>query len=165
MLATRTASQTDTTQDARYVSARVRGDLRSIHEKFRMGTWSELEDLAHDVQVGLEYDCLSELWLFLYAPGNLLPGRAYQYQRAAPGSFGPSKHSGRIERSRELEGGRFEYQVILRNREMWEWLKSQDQLRIPWRPSPRRSADGMTASADGGYSKGDLAVSRTVYTR
>lgn len=165
MLATRTVSQTDTTQAARYVSARILGDLLSIHEKLGMGTLSEMKELVHDVQIGLEYDCLTELLLILFRPTNSQPGRVYQYKRAAPGSFAPSPHSGRIERSREFEGGRIEYQVILRDWAMWERLQASGYLRIRWRLGVGRSIAGMTAKADGGYAKADLGVSRIVYER
>lgn len=165
MFATRTASQTDTTQAARYVSARVWGDLRSIHEKFCMGTLNELADLAHDVQVGLAHDCVAELRLFLYQPGASQPSRGYIYERVVAGSFAPSSHSGRIGRSRDLVGGRIDYEVKLRSRATWERLKSQGLLRIPWRPCTGQSTSGMTARADGGYAKGEVAFSRTALVR
>ena len=165
MSATRTISRTDTTQAARYVGARVWGDLQSIHEKFSMGLLENLADLAHDIQVGLAHDCLDELRLFLYPPGVLQPGRVYKYERVAAGTFAPSSHSGRIERSHELIGGRLEYEVTPGDREMWERLKRSGQLRISWRRCTGRSIVGMTERADGGYAKGDLGLSRTVYTR
>ena len=162
---TRTISQTDTTQAARYVGTRVLGDLLSIHEKFGMGNWRELEDLVHDVQVGLEYDCLAELWLFLYPPWASQPGRVYEYKRTEPGHFAASRHSGRIERSRDLEGGRIGYQVVLHNRDMWERLKATGRLRLHWVQSTGLSVAGMTARADGGYARAHLGLSRTVYNR
>lgn len=165
MPATRTATRTDTAQAARYVSARVWGDLQSIYEKFAMGPLEELADLAHDVQVGLAEDCLAELRLFLYPPGASLPGRIYRYERVAAGSFAPSRHSGGIERSRELLGGRIEYEVTPRSREAWDRLKNEGQLRISWRRCTGRSMSGMTRRADGGYARSDLGLSRTVYTR
>lgn len=165
MLTTRTISQTDTTQAARYVSDRVLGDLLSIHEKFDMGTLSEMKRLAHDVRVGLAHDCLAELRLFLYPPSALQHSRAYIYERVGVGSFGPSPHSGRIERSSQLIGGRIEFEVTPHDRETWDRLKDDGKLRISWRPCIGRSMDGMTAKADGGYAKSDLAFSRTAYTR
>ena len=165
MPATRTASRTDTAQAARYVSARILGDLRSIHEKFSMGSLEELNDLAHDVQVGLTHDCLAELRLFLYPPGVLHHTRAYIYERVAAGSFAASPHSGRIERSSSLVGGRIDYEVKLRDMTTWESLKSQGLLRVPWRPCTGRSTSGMTARADGGYAKGDVALARTMLVR
>ena len=157
---TRTISQTDTTQAARYVGARILGDLLSIHEKFGMGNRRELEDLAHDVQVGL-----AKLRLLLHPRWDSQPGRVYEYERADAGSFAPSSHSGRIERSRELEGGALDYQVTLRDSGRWWRLKATGELRIPWVRGVSRSLAGMIAKADGGYARAHLGVSRTVYTR
>ena len=165
MCATRTASRTDTTQAARYVSDRVLGDLRSIHENFDIGTLGEMNDLAHDVRVGLTHDCLAELRLFLYAPSALQHTRSYVYKRVAVGSFGPSSHSGRIERSPQLVGGSIKYEVTPRDQKTWNWLKDDGRLRISWRSCIGRSLSGMRARADGGYAKSDLGLSRTVYTR
>lgn len=157
--------RTDTTQAAGYVSRRVLGDLSSIHEKFGMSTGSELNDLAHDLEVGLARDCLSELRLFLYQPSASQPSRAYTYRRTAVGSFSPSNHSGRIQRSTELVGGWLEYEVTLRDENTWDSLRSEGQLRLNWQPCNRRSLSGMTAKADGGYVSGELGLSRTMYTR
>ena len=162
---TRTASGTDTTQAVRYLGNRVLGDLLSIHEKFSMGEEWELRALAHDVEVGLAHDCLSELRLFLYAVGSQDPTRVYVYERVAAGVFSASTHSGRIARSRELMGGRIEYEVGLRSRLTWDELKAEGQLRLSWSPCVGRSVAGMSATADGGYASGGLGLSRTVYTR
>lgn len=165
MPATRTDSRTDTSQAARFVGTRVLGDLQSIHEKFAMGPLERLEDLAHDVQVGLANDCLTELRLFLYPPFASQYTRAYVYQRVAVGSFAPSARSGRIERSPELVGGRVGFEVTLRDVATWERLQNQGQLRISWYSCTGRSTSGMTERSDGGYARGDLGLSRTVYTR
>lgn len=165
MQLTAVAQRTDTTQAARYVASRVLGDLLSIHEKFGVSTVADLHDLAHDLEVGLAHDCLSELRLYLTAVGAVQPSRVYVYKRVAAGSFAPSAHSGRIERSRELVGGSLEYEVSLRDRETWERLKQTGQLRKYWRPCNGRSTSGMTAKADGGYASGDLSLQRTVFTR
>ena len=160
-----TAQRTDTTQAARYVSRRVLGDLLSINEKFEMGTETTMRKLAHDVEVGLAYDCLSELRLFLYSLWSNQPIRVYIYERVASGSFAPSPHSGRVARSSELIGGRIEYEVGLRNRPKWEYLKRNHQLRLSWSPCTGQSTAGMIATADGGYASGELGFSRTMYTR
>ena len=165
MQRTMVAQRTDTAQAVRYVTSRILGDLLSIHEKFGMSTVAELQDLAHDLELGLTHDCLSELRLYLAAAGADEPSRVYVYERVAAGSFAPSAHSGRIERSRELLDGRLEYQVSLRDRETWEHLKHTDQLRIRWLPCKRRSTSGMTERADGGYASGELSLARTMYTR
>ena len=165
MQRTATVQRTDTTQAARYVSSRVLGDLLSIHEKFHMDTERRMKALAHDMEVGLIYDCLSELRLFLYSQWSTQPIRVYIYERVARGSFAPSPHSGRIARSSELIGGRIEYEVGLRDRSMWEALKSRHQLRLPWSSCSGRSTVGMSAAADGGYASGELGFSRTMYTR
>lgn len=165
MQLTAVAQRTDTAQDARHVSTRVLGDLLSIHEKFGVSTAAELRDLAHDLEVGLAHDCLAELRLYLTAVGDHEPSRVYVYRRVGVGSFAPSPHSGRIERSSDLVGGRLEYEISLRDRKTWEDLKLAGQLRISWRPCNGRSTSGMTAKADGGYSSGELGLSRTMYTR
>lgn len=166
MQRTMVMQRTETTEAAaQFVGRRVFGDLRSIHEKFGMSTLVELKNLAHDLEVGLAHDCLSELRLYLTAVGAEQPSRVYVYERVAAGSFAPSAHSGRIERSRELVGGRLEYEVSLRDRETWERLKRTGQLRKYWRPCNGRSTSGMTAKADGGYASGELGLARTMYTR
>lgn len=167
MQRTAALQRADTTQAVCYVNRRVLGDLSSIHEKFGMSTVSELNDLAHDLEVGLACDCLSELRLFLYRPGAYQPSRVYIYRRTAIGSFSPSNHSGRIQRSAELAGGRLEYEVRLRdeNADAWDSLREEGRLRIPWQPCNGRSLSGMTAKADGGYASGELGLSRTMYTR
>ena len=165
MQRTMTAQRTDTTQAARYVSSRVLGDLLSIHEKFHMDAEWRMRELAHDVEVGLAYDCLSELRLFLYSPRSNQPIRVYIYERVASGSFAHSPHSGRIARSSELIGGRIEYEVGLRDRSIWEDLKRRNQLHLPWGPCSGKSIAGMSAAADGGYASGGLGFSRTMYTR
>ena len=159
MQRTRTMAQTDTTQAARYVSNRIRGDLLSIHEKFGMNTVSELGRLAHDIEVGLRHDCLDSLSLFLYPPGWHTPHTAYIYSRAAPGSFELSPHSGRIARCSILVGGFLRYEVRLRCSATWEALKPQ--LLIPWAPCVRQTTHGMSATADGGYASGQIGMSRT----
>lgn len=157
--------RTDTTEAARYVSDRVLGDLLSIHEKFGMSTEGEMKALAHDVELGLAHDCLSALRLFLYSPSGGQPARVYIYERVAVGSFAASPHSGRIARSWELVGGKIEYEVSLQDRSVWEKLKASNQLHLPWNYCRGRSISGMTATANGGYTSGDLGFSRTIYTR
>ena len=161
MQRTRARSETDITQAARRVSNRVRGDLLSIHEKFRMSTQQELLKLAHDICIGLEYDCLESLLLFLYPPGWSAPLTAYEYCRAAPGSFGQSRHSGRIERCSRLVGGALRYEVRPRCRDTWDALKPR--FRIGWTPCNGTTMQGMAASPDGGYASGNLGLSRTRY--
>lgn len=164
MQRTMTVQRTDTTQAARYVSSRVLGDLLSIHEKFGMSTEWEMRALAHDLEIGLAHDCLSNLRLFLYSLWSSQPIRVYIYERVASGSFAPSPHSGRIARSSELVGGRIEYEVGLRDRLKWEELKRYDLLDLSWNPCRGRSTAGMIAAADGGYASGELGFSRTMYT-
>ena len=88
------ARQKTDTFAARKVGHRVLGDLLSIHEKFRMDTEAGMRNLAHDIEIGLAYDCLSSLSLFLYPSGMCQPHRVYIYRRVAAGSFAPSSHSG-----------------------------------------------------------------------
>ena len=164
MQRTTARQMTDTALAARYVAHRVLGDLLSIHEKFRMNTETEMRNLAHDIESGLAYDCLNSLSLFLYPFGGYQPHRVYVYRRVAAGSFAPSPHSGRIDRSSLLVGGRLEYEVSLRNRETWHRLQQAGQLRIPWRSCYGRSTAGMSEQNDGGYTSGDLALSRTCLT-
>lgn len=164
MQRTMTVQRTDTTQAARYVSSRVLGDLLSIHEKFGMGTEWEMRALAHDLEIGLAHDCLSNLRLFLYSLWSSQPIRVYIYERVASGTFASSPHSGRIVRSSELVGGRIEYEVGLLDRLKWEDLKRYDLLHLSWNPCRGRSTAGMTAAADGGYASGELGFSRTMYT-
>ena len=160
MQRTRTMSETDTTQAARFVSNRITGDLLSIHEKFGMKTERELRQLAHDIEIGLRHDCLESLSLFLYPPGwSSTVHTAYIYRRAAPGSFAPSPHSGRIERCSRLVGGSMRYEVRLRCRDTWAALKPQ--LLISWAPCVGQTTHGMSATADGGYASGQLGMSRT----
>ena len=165
MLATRTMSRTGTAQAARYLGTRVLGDLLSIHEKFSMGDEGEMRALAHDVELGLAHDCLSELRLFLYAVRSQEPTRVYIYERVAAGTFSASTHSGRIARSRELTDGRIGYEVSLHDRATWDKLKAGGHLSLSWSPCVGRSIAGMSATTDGGYASGELGLSRTVYTR
>ena len=130
-----------------------------------METERNLADLAHDVQVGLEYDCISQLKLFLYQKGADKPARAYIYARAAPGSFAPSSHSGNIERNTSLVGGELKYEVFLRNRETWEKLKKAGRLRIAWSPCEGRSTAGMNSKVDGGYASGEIGFLRQCFSR
>lgn len=165
MQRTMVVQRTDTAQDARYVTSRFLGDLLSIHEKFGMSTVAKLQDLAHDIELGLTHDCLSELRLYLTAVGADEPSRVYVYERVAAGSFAPSAHSGRIERSRALTGGSLEVEISLRNKEIWARLEQTGQLRRSWQPCNGRSTTGMTAKANGGYASGELSLARTMYTR
>lgn len=159
----RTAVQqmTDLALDARRVARRVEGDLLAIHEKFDMETESKLRDLAHDVEVGLAHDCIASLKLFLYRKGSSEPHRVYRYDRVAAGSFGPSPHSGRIDRDPLLVGGTLEFEVALRDRLTWEELKRTGKLRITWAPCGGRSTTGMNEVPDGGYQSGSIGFSRT----
>ena len=163
MQSTLTRQKTDTLA-ARRVAHRVLGDLLSIHEKFRMNTEAGMRNLAHDIEIGLAYDCLNSLSLFLYPSGGHLPHRVYVYRRVAAGSFSASPHSGRIGRDSLLVGGPFEYEVTLRDRETWNWLKQSALLRIPWTACHGRPTAGMSAHNDGGYTSGELAFSRTCLT-
>lgn len=165
MQLTATRQRTDTTEAVRYVHNRVLGDLLAINEKFELRLEQGMRDLAHDVGWGLYYDCLESLRLFLYRSGWDEPHRAYVYCRSAPGSFDPSPHSGRIARDRDLVGGRLEFEVYLRNQELWESLKQKGLLCINWGPCSGRSTQGMTARADGGYASGDIGFSRTCFAR
>lgn len=166
MQRTMLAQRTETTEAAaQFVGRRVFGDLRSIHEKFGMSTLAELTNLAHDLEVGLAHDCLSELRLILFPRGAYRPSRIYVYKRVAIGSFAPSDHSGRIERSKELVGGNLGYEVFVRDMGTWEYLKQTGQLWISWQPCGGESTSGMAAKADGGYASGELGLARTMYTR
>lgn len=162
---TATAQRTDTAAAAHRVARRVHGDLLAIHERFDMETESNLANLAHDVQVGLEHDCISQLKLFLYQKGATAPTRAYVYDRAAPGSFAPSSHSGNIERNTSLVGGELKYEIFLRDREIWEKLKKDGKLRISWSPCEGRSTAGMKSRIDGGYTSGEIGLSRACFSR
>ena len=158
MQRTMTAARTDAAA-ARFVSSRVLGDLLSIREKFSMSSDREVRDLAHDIELGLAWDCLNALNLFLYPPGWRLPHTAYIYRRVAPGSFEVSPHSGRIARCTILVGGTLKFEVSLRHRDVWETLKPQ--LRISWSPCTAQSTANMSAKADGGYASGELGFART----
>ena len=160
MLRTTTVSTTDTTAAARFVGNRVLGDLLSIHEKFSMGTEQELRNLAYDVTLGLVHDCLDRLSLFLYPISWTEPHTAYVYERTAPGSFTPSTRSGRIERCSMLVGGTLDYQLSLRQRDVWEELKRRGLLKIGWKPCLGQSTAGMTSRTDGGYASGNIGFSR-----
>lgn len=163
MLQTRLMQTSDTRQAARYVTNRVRGDLRAIHEKFNMSSLREIQNLADDVELGLSYDCLSRLSLFLYPSGWSAPHTAYIYNRVAPGSFEPSAHSGRIVRCNLLVNGRLEFEVGLRDPEMWSDLR--ERLKINWVSCLGTSTTGMSLAADGGYASGELAFSRNYLRR
>lgn len=163
MQQTRVMQTTDTAQAARYVTNRVRGDLRAIHEKFNMSSLREIQNLADDVELGLSYDCLNRLSLFLYPPGRSTPHTAYIYKRVAPGSFEPSAHSGRIVRCNLLVDGYLEFEVGLRDSSKWASLRKQ--LKINWVSCIGTSTTGMTQAADGGYASGELGFSRTYLRR
>ena len=165
MQRTATQQRTDTTEAVRYIRNRVLGDLIAIHDKFGMATEQLMYSLSHDVGVGLLYDCIESLRLFLYRSGWYEPHRAYVYHRVAPGSFDSSPHSGRIARDRDLVGGRLEFEVYLRYPELWESLKQKGLLCISWGPCSGRSTQSMTARADGGYASGDIGFSRTCFSR
>ena len=159
MQQTRVMQTTDTTQAARYVTNRVRGDLRSIHEKFGMSSLSEIGNLADDIELGLCRDCLNGLSLFLYPHGWSTPHTAYKYERVAPGSFEHSAHSGRIVRCNLLVNGHLGFEVTLRDRQTWARLRPW--LKIKWVSCTGTSTAGMAGVADGGYASGDLGFSRT----
>ena len=165
MQRTTTAERTNTGVAARRVGRRVRGDLLAIHERFDMRTAKHLEDLAHDIQVGLEHDCISEFKLFLYKKGASEPTRAYTYRRTAPGSFAPSEHSGNIARNSSLVGGRLDYEVWPRSGGKWDQLKKAGKLRIGWSPCTGRSTAGMTSAADGGHASGQIGFARDCLSR
>lgn len=165
MQRTATRQRTDTTEAVRYVQNRVLGDLLAINEKFELRSEQDMRDLAHDVGLGLFYDCLESLRLFLYRSRWYEPHRAYVYYRSAPGSFDSSPHSGRIAWDGDLVGGRLEFEVYPRNQALWESLKQKGLLCINWGPCSGRSTQGMTARADGGYASGDIGFSRTCFAR
>lgn len=156
---TRTKQRTDTTQAARYVTNRLRGDLRAIHEKFNMSSMNELMNLAGDIELGLSHDCLSGLSLFLYPPAWTEPLTAYIYERVAPRSFAHSPHSGRIARCAPLIGDRLTFEVTLLDSNTWASLKPR--LKINWISCTGTSTAGMAATSDGGYASGELGFSRT----
>lgn len=164
MQRTTTIPRTDTAQAARYVANRILGDLLAIREKFGVSTDREVRDLAHDVEVGLQYDCLNRLSLFLYPKGWTRPHTAYLYDRVAPGSFSPSPHSGRIARCSILVGGYLHFEVSLRDASVWEQLKVRS-LKIAWSPCVGQSTNGMSAKSNGGYASGDIGFSRTYMRR
>lgn len=163
MQQTRVMQTTDTREAARYVTNRVRGDLQAIHEKFGMSSPREIENLANDIELGLCLDCLNGLSLFLYPQGWSKPLIAYKYERAAPGSFERSAHSGRIARCKILVNGHLEFEVAIRDWRIWSSLRQW--LRIQWVSCIGTSTAGMVGVADGGYASGDLGFSRTHFRR
>ena len=165
MQQTATRQRISTTVAVRYVRNRVLGDLLAIYEKFQMSTEERMRSLGHDVGVGLDDDCLDRLSLFLYRQGSSEPDRAYVYDRVAPGTFDPSRHSGRITRDSSLVGGCIDFEVCLRDRSRWERLIRGGALRLPWEPCRGRSTQGMYDEADGGYASGDVGFSRTCFLR
>lgn len=162
-----TIQRTETDLAALKVARRVEGDLLSILEKLDMSSATDINDLVHDLRIGIAEDCIETLNVFLYEKGAGYHDarRAYAYRRVDRGNFTESAHSGRIAWDSALAGGRIEFQVWPRDRASWESLKASGKLRINWTPCKDRSTAGMTASADGGYGSGSIGLSRTCYTR
>ena len=158
---TASRARTSTREAVRYVANRILGDLLAIHEKFRVPSESLLRSLAHDVSVGLYYDCLESLHLFLYRDGSPVPRRAYVYRRVAPSSFEHSPHSGRIASDPSLVDGRLDFEVQLRDSAVWDDLQKEGSFRIAWGPCIGQSTAGMYVRADGGYASGSVGLSRT----
>lgn len=166
LLMQKTGTETDLAA-ARRVSRRVHGDLDSMIEKLAVTSTTDISSLVHDLRVGIERDCIARLSAFLYQKGadRDEPHRVYEYQRVSRGTFEESAHSGRIAYDSALSGGRIEFQVTPRNRVVWEKLKSDGELRIPWSSCKSRSTAGMSLSSDGGYGAGTIGLSRSCRTR
>jgi hypothetical protein len=158
---------TDTDLAARRVSRRVHGDLESMIEKLAVTSATDISSLIHDLRVAIAHDCLELLSVFLYQKGadRDAPQRVYEYRRVARGTFEESAHSGRITYDPALAGGRIEFQVTPRNRAVWDKLKTDGELEIPWSPCKGRSTAGMTLSEDGGYGSGSIGLARSCRTR
>lgn len=157
--------RTNTTQDARYLARRVLGDLLSIHEKFDIGTVRRMRDLAHDLEIGLDYGCVTTFRIFLYPQGESVPSHCYHYERASVGVFQERTHSGGITRAPSLRHGWHRCEIRLSAPDVWYDLRQRGALRLPWSSCVGISTAGMTSSTDGGYASGALGVSRTLFTR
>ncbi len=158
---------TDTDLAARRISRRVHGDLLSMIEKLDVTSSTNISSLVHDLRVGIARDCIEELSVFLYQKGadRDEPHRVYEYRRVARGTFEESAHSGRVLYDATLAGGRIEFEVTPRNRTVWDNLKRDGKLEIPWSRCKGRSTAGMALSADGGYGAGSIGLARSCRTR
>ena len=165
LLTQRTAADTDLA--AQRVSRRVHGDLDSMIEKLAISSATDISSLTHDLRVGIAHDCVEFLSVFLYQKGADPdePHRVYEYRRVARGTFEESAHSGRIPYDPVLAGGRIEFELTPRNRVVWDKLKNDGKLEIPWSQCKGRSTAGMTLSADGGYGAGTIGLARSCRTR
>lgn len=152
-----------TEEDALCVGRRILGDLLSIHGKFGIETEAHMRALAHDVSLGLVFDCLNKLSVFLYAAYCSTPAAAYIYSRVAPGSFEASPHSGRIQRDSRLIGGWMKTEISIRHWESWNALAGV--VKLPWSSCLPQSTAGMVSSQSGGYASGNVGMSRTHFVR
>src|SRR4030095_7861359 len=78
-----TIQRTETDLAALKVARRVEGDLLSILEKLDMSSATDINDLVHDLRIGIAEDCIETLKVFLYEKGAGYHDarRAYAYRR------------------------------------------------------------------------------------
>lgn len=158
---TRSESRTD---NAARVARKILGDLQSLVRLYDCSSETEIQNYAHDIQLGLEHSCISNFKFYISSKVNGYLLEAYEYTINENGEIEDANAtSGRHSYNEKLLNSKLDINISLKNREKWEELKKSGRTKISWVSGDGKDLSGMTSQSDGAYKSGALGVSRTAY--
>lgn len=158
---TRTESRTD---NAARVARKILGDLQSLLRLYDCSNETEIQNYAHDIQLGLEHSCISSFRFYISSKINGYLLEAYEYTVNENGEIADaSATSGRHSYNEKLLNSKLDVNISLKDRDKWEELKKTGKTKISWTPGGGKDLSNMSSQNDGAYKSGALGVSRTAY--
>jgi hypothetical protein len=158
-------TKTYTRQDqAAQLARRLRGDFQAIHRLYGCRTANYMDDLAHDIELGIEYDCIRSFKIYLRHSLTQIVIEAYTYDVTSGSDADASLHSGRFNYNEQLANAIFEPFITLSDPKIWGDLKRDGRLKIDWVLSAdTENLASLFSANDGAYVAGDLAITRKKY--
>jgi len=146
------------TNHARKVTRRVKSDLTELREYFDCISEKDINDWAHDIELGLDRGAISSFEFQLSKNGSV--NRSYKYIVNANGEVEENLRGGRIEYNALLRGSTLDI-YISPIRSIWDPLKENGELKISWTSGDSPTSSHLSAKNDGSYSSGSLGLKRS----
>lgn len=159
--ATRTESKTG---HAARVARKILGDLQSLNRLYGCSSEDDVQNYAHDIELGIDESCLSSFKFYLCSKTDGKVLEAYEYSVKENGEVEEaSASSGRHIYNQRLVGSKLEIHVSFGNRDRWDNLKKEGRMKISWATAEAKNLSGLSSQPDGAYKSGQLGVARTSY--